>query len=119
MAIVYFRLGNPRQASKPGESQHPAGNYYIQNMPGMNTAVNVCTVIDEPNLTPVADRIKRMWMQYDGGTKTVIDMHTGKELITIEELSEFAEAKLTCSKYSTHDPVFPFGSARYLNRTVK
>ena len=119
MATVYFRLGNPVRGQVPGISQVPAGNYYIENMPGMNTAGNVCTVIDEPNLTPVADRIKRMWMQYDGGTKTVIDMHTGKELITNEELSEFAEAKLTCSKYSTHDPVFPFGSARYLNRTVK
>ena len=114
MATVYFRLGNARQASKSGESSVPAGNYYVENMPGMNTAGNVCTVIDEPNLTSVKDRIERMWMQYDGGTKTVIDMHTGKQLTTKEELSEFAQIKLTCSKYSNTQPTFPFGSARFL-----
>ena len=114
MATVYFRLGNARRASKPNETVHPAGNYYVENMPGMNTADNVCTVIDEPNLTSVKDRIERMWMQYDGGTKTVIDMHTGKQLTTKEELSEFAQIKLTCSKYSNTHPTFPFGSARFL-----
>jgi len=45
-------------------------------------------------------------------------MHTGKELITNDELSEFAETKLTCSKYSTR-PVFPFGSARFLQTDIK
>ena len=114
MAIVYFKLGNTRQASKSGESSVPAGNYYIENMPGMNTADNVCTVIDEPHLTPVKDRIERMWMQYDGGSKTVVDMHTGRQLTTKDELSEFAQIKLTCSKYSNTQPVFPFGSARFI-----
>ena len=114
MAIVDFKLGNTRQASKSGESSVPAGNYYIENMPGMNTAGNVCTTIDEPHLTPVKDRIERMWMQYDGGSKTVVDMHTGRQLTTKDELSEFAQIKLTCSKYSNTQPVFPFGSARFI-----
>lgn len=114
MATVYFRLGNTRQASKPGVSSIPAGNYYIENMPGMNTSANVCNVIDEPNLTPVADRIERMWMQYDGGTKTVVNMHTGKELITNDELSDFAQAKLTSEAYKETKLDFPFGSARFL-----
>ena len=114
MAIVYFKLGDTRQARKSSDLMVPAGNYYIENMPGMNTAGNVCTVIDEPHLTPVKDRIERMWMQYDGGDKTVIDMHTGKQLTTKDELSEFAQIKLTCSKYSNTQSAFPFGSARFL-----
>lgn len=113
MAIVYFRLGNARRASKPNESLVLAGNYCIENMPGMNTVDNVCSVIDEYYTQGVKDRIERIWMQYDGGSKTVVDMHTGKQLTTKNELSEFAEIKLTASKFSTR-PVFPFGSARFL-----
>jgi hypothetical protein len=114
MATVYFRLGNPVRGQVPGISQVPAGNYYIENMPGMNTAGNVCTVIDEPNLTPIVNRIQKIWMQYDGGTKTVVNMHTGKQLITKEELSDFAQAKLTSEEYKETKLDFPFGSARFL-----
>ncbi len=114
MATVYFRLGNTRQASKSGESSVPAGNYYIENMPGMNTSANVCAVIDEPLGTSVADRIEKMWMQYDGGTRTVVNMHTGKELETNDELSDFAQAKLTSEAYKKPELDFPFGSARFL-----
>jgi len=54
-------------------------------------------------------------MQYGGGEKTVVDMHTGKELTQDDELSDFAQTKLTCTLYSDRlKPDFPFGSARYL-----
>ena len=59
-------------------------------------------------------------MQYGGGNKQVVDMHTGKELTQADELSDFAQTKLTCTLYSDLlKPDFPFGSAKYLtSRTV-
>jgi hypothetical protein len=115
MAIVYFRLGEPIQASKPGDSPMPAGNYCIRGMPGMNTVHTVCQAIDEPGSPPVKDRIQNIWVQFDGGDKNVIDLYTGKELITDNEMLDFAQTKLTATLF-TRDPAYPFGSARFLRQ---
>lgn len=115
MAVVYFRLGEPTQASKPGESPMPAGNYSIKGMPGMNTVHTVCQAIDEPNVESVKDRIEKIWVQLDGGDKNVVDLHTGKELLTDDEKLDFVQTKLTCSSF-IRDPVYPFGSARFLRQ---
>ena len=110
MARLYFQLEQP--ASISGATQMIPGNYYIDGMDGFTCANDVFTVaIDKKHM----DKIGTMWLQYNN--KMVIDLKDSKVVEDDDRLSEFAQAKLTATKWGEDKRMvgFPFGSARYLN----
>lgn len=109
MARLYFQLEQPARIGT-GKLMR-TGNYYIDGMDGFTCANDVFTVaIDKKHM----DKIGTMWLQYNN--KMVVDLKDSKVIEDDNMLSEFAQAKLTATKWGEDQKTgFPFGSARYLN----
>jgi len=109
MARLYFQLEQPARIAA-GKLMHP-GNYYIDGMDGFTCANDVFRVaIDKKHM----DKIGTMWLQYNN--KMVINLKDSKVLEDDNMLSDFAQTKLTATKWGEEQQVgFPFGSARFIN----
>lgn len=109
MARLYFQLEQPARLSA-GKLMNP-GNYYIDGMDGFTCANDVFKVaIDKKHI----DKVGTMWLQYNN--KMVINLNDSTVLEDDNRLSEFAQTKLTATKWGEGQRTgFPFGSARYLN----
>jgi len=105
MAVCYFTMVESAKNSRGDVS--PAGNYYIEGMDGFTSAEEVFKVA-LPHRHKV--KVASMWLQYSN--KEVRCLLTGKDLEG-EQLSEFAQAKLTATKWGAVSD-FPYGSARFL-----
>lgn len=107
MATVYFTTTGPARVR--GKFTAPAGNYFIEGMDGFTSHEEVFSVAiarEHKNL------VQDMWLQYNN--RVVVDLFTGAEIYG-DELSEFAQTKLTATKWGEQPTEFPFGSARFLN----
>jgi len=106
MAVVYFHVSKPARTTF-GSLVEP-GNYYITDMGGFTTSADVYSVALAISLK---DKVTSMWMQY--GDNTVVDLLTGKNLdAKSEELSDFAQAKLTAVNWRAKGTSYPSKSTR-------
>ena len=109
MATLYFTTNSSARLARGVVA--PAGNYYILGMSGF-------TCIEEVFKTAIAKKhrhkIDSMWLQYND--KKVVCLINKCE-VHDSELSDFAQAKLTASKWGDKLEDFPYGSARFLGST--
>lgn len=109
MATCYFTLEKPARTGM-GRTI-PPGNYYIEGMDGFTSSEEVFQVALNKSHK---EKVSAMWLQYNN--KSVVDLFSRSEIYG-DELSDFAQVKLTARKWGDQSyPLnFPYGSARYLN----
>ena len=111
MATLYFTTTKPARLSMGIVA--PPGNYYILGMDGFTSMDEVFKVAISKDHR---DKIGSMWLQYNN--KKVVCLINECEIYG-DELSDFAQTKLTALKWGEREQMFPYGSARYLNGNSK
>ena len=107
MATCYFTTTKP--AKLHNGKYAPPGNYFIEGMDGFTSSEEVFKVALP---SKHKDIISSMWLQYNN--RRVVCLLTRADIYG-DELSDFAQTKLTATKWGSLPNEFPFGSARFLN----